>query len=291
LTVARRATLAAIASLVLASASVRAVAAPASDPPVSYLAAPPIIDGVLDDDLQALPLRTFPVIQESGPANPDRGARYRLAYGTGFLYVFIELDANTLAFRDRAYQNGDGFTLVIAKPEPGDGPTREFYVLACSAVDRRDMDWSRKVFWYYNVDHIFVPVSDDTKVAFHDGDGVISFELLLPWKDVHPYHPWLSEGIGFNLGVVNAVGDQERTVYKVVDDNIGAENSLRRYARLQFESPRHAGDPQTFVRLDRNTISAGETVHARAVTVARSCQRATARVLVSERKRRSTTGS
>jgi predicted esterase len=238
------------------------------EPAVTYLSQAPSIDGVLDASLQDLPIRSFTMVEKSASANPDVTMSYRLAYGAQFLCVYIEIEAEALTYRDRAYQNGDGFTLVLTHPAPGNAPSREFYVLACSAVDRESMEWTRKIFWYYNVDHIFKRTSDDTKTAFRDGDGTITFELLLPWSDVHPYHPWLSDGIGFNLAVAKAIGEKDVSSYRVVDAGIGDENSPREYALLQFEKPHHTCDPQTFVLFDRNNIAQGDTLHGRAVTVA-----------------------
>ncbi|HUV37623.1 MAG TPA: prolyl oligopeptidase family serine peptidase [Patescibacteria group bacterium] len=238
------------------------------EPAITYVSQAPAIDGVLDSCLQDLPIRRFTVVEKSASDNPDVTLSYRLAYGAQFLYVYIEAEAEELTYRDRAYQNGDGFTVVLTHPAPGNAPSREFYVLACSAVDRESMEWTRKIFWYYNVDHIFTPTSDDMKVAFLDGNGTITFELLLPWNDVHPYHPWLSDGIGFNLAMAKAIGKKDVNSYRVVDAGIGDENSPREYALLRFEQPQHVGDPQTFVLLDRNNVSEGDTLHARAVTVA-----------------------
>lgn len=238
------------------------------EPPVTYVSQAPAIDGVLDPELRDLPVRRFTMAEKTSLDNPDVALSYRLAYGARFLYVYIEIEAEELSYRDRAYQNGDGYALVLTHPAPGNAPTREFYVLACSAVNRPSMEWTRNVFWYYNVDHLFTPTSDDTKTAFLDGDGTIAFELLLPWKDVHPYHPWLSDAIGFNLAMAKAVGEKDVNSYRVVDAEIGTENGPREYALLTFEEPRHVGDPQTFALLDRNHIYEGDTLHARAVTVA-----------------------
>jgi predicted esterase len=238
------------------------------EPPVTYVSQSPVIDGVLDAELRNLPVRSFTMAEKTSLDNPDVTLSYRLAYGAQFLYVYIEVEADSLTYRDRAYQNGDGYALVLTRPAPGNAPTREFYVLACSSVNRPSMEWTRNVFWYYNVDHLFTPTSDDTKTAFLDGDGTIAFELLLPWKDVHPYHPWLSDAIGFNLAVAKAVGEKDVNSYRVVDAEIGTENGPREYALLRFEEPRHTGAPQTFVLLDRNNIAEGDTLHARAVTVA-----------------------
>ena len=238
------------------------------EPAVTYLPQAPEIDGVLDGNLAGLPVRRFNLVEKSAADNPDHNLSYRLAYGARFLYVYVEVEAAELTYRDRAYQNGDGFALVLTHPAPGNAPTREFYVLACSAVNRPSMEWTRNIFWYYNVDNIFLRTGEETKSAFHDGDGMIAFELLLPWSDVHPYHPWLGNGIGFNLALAKAVGEKGVNSYRVVDAGIGNENSPRESALLAFEPPQHAGEPQTFVLLGRNHLSEGDTLKARAVTVA-----------------------
>jgi predicted esterase len=250
------------------------------EPEVNYISLAPEIDGTLDDELEYLPERRFNMVLKSDSGNPDIPLSYRLAYGAHFLYVYIEVKAEEFQYRDRAYQNGDGFTVVLVAPKPENAPSGEFYVLACSAVDRKGMEWTRKIFWYYNVDNIFLPTSDEMEMAFRDGDGSIHFELLLPWKDVHPYHPWLSEGIGFNLGMAKAIGDDDVNLYKVVDAGIGSENSPREYALLRFEKPRHTGAPQTFVLPARNNISVGDTLLARAVTAAQDTFTESLRVLL-----------
>jgi len=238
------------------------------DGEVDYLYMTPAIDGKLDNNLQHLEPRQFTVRDKTDPSNPDISATYRLAYGSQFFYLYIEANADQLVFRDRAYQNGDGFHMVLAKPKPDQQPTDEFYVLACSAVDRDDMEWTRKIFWYYNVDNIFKRVSQDTRMEFAEKNGRISFELLLPWKDVYPYHPWISDGIGFNLCFVKAIGEQNKNFYKVLDAELGAENSKRDYVLLNFQNPVHKNEPQTYFTLDRNHIDTKSTLTGTSVTVA-----------------------
>ena len=65
-------------------------------------------------------------------------------------------------------------------------------------------------------------------------NGKISFELLLPWTDVRPYHPWLSERIGFNLTFVKAVEPKGVVFYQVVDDDSGHEFKQRAYIAPDF---------------------------------------------------------
>ena len=250
-------------------------------PPVQFLEHSPTIDGILDASLTDLSIRKFTrFIQEECEGTPA-DARYRLAYGTDFLYVYVEAAADSLIFRDRAFQMGDGFHMVLAKPRPENAPTDEFYVLACSAVNQPRMEWTRRTFWYYNAHDIFVPTGDDTRLEFHDGDGAISFELLLPWRDVHPYHPWISEGIGFNMRFVKAIGQEGRLRYDVVhDDCIGCELHPRQYALLQFEEPALAGPPQTFASTDRGHIFEGGRLGMTAVTAAASAGEGSLTVLV-----------
>jgi hypothetical protein len=236
------------------------------DPEVTFLPERPSIDGRLDEELSNLPVRQFALLRKSNPDNPVPPVHYRLAYGTDFLYVYIEAEAKGLTYRDRAFQNGDGFSLVIAKPRPDDEPTKEFYVLSCSAVNKSDLEWTRRVFWYYNVDNIFLSASENTRLEFRDGDGVISFELLLPWSDVHPYHPWISDAIGFNLQFVKAIGDKGFNRYKVFHGTVGRENSPRWYGYLKFQKPTKATQPQTFVSADRRNVEEGKPVNAIAVT-------------------------
>lgn len=225
--------------------------------PVPYLAARPAIDGVLDETLRALPARPFNLRAETGDTPSGLTATWRIAYGADFLWLYLESPGERLQYRDRAYQNGDGFHLVIAAPRPDNDPSDEFYVLACSAVDDPRLEWSRALFWYYNVVHIFRPVSAETRLATRAADGVIAFELLLPWKDVTPHHPWLSDGIGFNLTFVRAVGENDRVFFQVQSGEPGRENSPRTYSRLNFSAPTDTAS-RCFARLRTSTIGLDE---------------------------------
>jgi predicted esterase len=237
-------------------------------PQVTFLSRKPDIDGLLDSELHDLPVREFSRVAKSAPENPIVPCDYRIAYGTHFFYAYIEADGERLAFRDRAYQNGDGFAMVLCLPTPDDRPTDDFYVLACSAVDDPRLEWTRHVFWYYNVKYIFLRTGDDTQLEFAAKDGRISFELYLPWTAVRPYHPWISESIGFNLMFTKAIGEEEANWYRVIPGTVGGENLPRWYAHLDFEAPKVHGAPQTFVSTNLGNTYEGTPVDAIAVTAA-----------------------
>jgi len=237
-------------------------------PTVDFLSSIPVIDGKLDDELRSLPVRSFNLVDKSSPHNPDTNANYRMAYGAEYFYLYIEADGAHLSYRDRAYQNGDGFNLLLTRPKADNSATDEFYVLAAGAVDEERLAWSRNIFWYHNVTNVFVKTSDDTRVEFAEANGKISFELYLPWRDVHPYHPWLSdEGIGFNLKLNKAIGDDnEMNSLDVYEGVIWEENSLREYNRLQFEAP--ASSSQSISQITRNTIKSGDLIEFQTVDMA-----------------------
>ena len=226
--------------------------------PVDFLAVRPVIDGLLDDSLAQLPSREFHIEEKSSPENPDTSAHYRLAYGTDFFYLYIETDGDSFAFRDRSFQYGDGFNLLLALTENGQPRSDEFFVLAGGAVNKEALDWTRSIYWVYNVDTIFKSAGDSTKVEFRAHEGRLSFEVLLPWKDVYPYHPWISEGLGFNLRLNKAIGpDHERNQLTVLDDSIAKAGVDKAYIPLSFKAPR-IDTAQSYAILERNNITHGQ---------------------------------
>jgi predicted esterase len=247
---------------------------------VAFLQHPPAIDGTLDDDLRALVPQPFTVvIPEDGPASPAKPA-YRIAYGAGFLYLYIEVNDASVIDRDRAYQNGDGFQLALTRPRPGDAPTDEFYVMGFSTSPEASKSWRSKFVWYRNVDLAFTPLKSAV-LASAVKDGKTSIELLLPWTEVYPYHPWLSDSIGFNLSYVKATGETAKTNYFVVaDDRLQSEQSLRRYMRLEFQKPQVAEGSQAYAILERNHAERGEAVQAKLAIVSAGASQFSVRVRV-----------
>jgi predicted esterase len=243
------------------------LAAPEAEPAVNFLPAPPVIDGVLDAGLRALPARRFPVLDKDDPRNVAPAVTWRVAYGTDFLYLFIEVAADRAIVRDRGYQNGDGFHLVLARPRADGEASDEFYVLGFSAVSD-PASFYRQMIWYYNVDLAFRPLDHGTRFEIRSFRGRTGYELLLPWAEVYPYHPWLSEGIGFNLCFVKAEAGGRRTFYALLHDpKIQSEQSPRRYVRLDFQHPALTRGIQSCLVMNRNA-TAGSIVAVRVATLA-----------------------
>ncbi len=230
------------------------------EPAVNFLPAAPVIDGELDDSLQHLPVRPFRFLEKSSPENPVVEPTFRLAYGTDFFYLFVEAPGDSLIVRDRAYQNGDGLQLLFAIPDSSRRETDEFYVLGFSPRQDSRQTWQHQFVWYRNRALSFRRLKD-TRFKARAKNGKIGFEVLIPWKEIYPYHPWYLPQTGFNLCYVQAVGRGEKNYYFLVEDErLQSEQSSRLYAGMRFEPPAAGETVQMFAVLEKNHFLQGAEV-------------------------------
>jgi predicted esterase len=237
-----------------------AVAAQADGIPVAYLAAPPVIDGRLDPALKTLPRLDFPVREASATLPANWAPQYRIGYGADFLYLYIEVPDDHLITRDRAYQNGDGYILVLTEPRSDGAPSEVFSVLGFTASAQPLADWQAKFRWYHNKDLTFERLRT-AQTATLSENGHTGIELLLPWTAV-AQHPWLGP-IGFNLSYVKAEGEAAHSDFFVTaDDRIQSEQSPRQSVPLAFAPP--SGEvPALFVALAAGHVDHGTAATAR----------------------------
>ena len=201
---------------------------------IPYLDIKPKIDGHADPFLSEFELCEFNEIYKSRTSNRDAQVKYYTAYNSNFLYLYIVANADRIVKRDRAYQNGDGFHLMLGKTQKNNKPTDEFYILGFSP----QKSWCHKMIWYYNIELSMKKLGDMVEFETSENKGKISFELMLPWKAVPPYHPWIDDEIGFNLCFVKAIGLEEKNYYFVkYDKKMQGEQSKREYISLNFANP------------------------------------------------------
>jgi len=227
---------------------------------IPFLGTQPLIDGRPDASLTRLPWQELePLNDQTGAGAPPR-VRSAMAYGPSFLYILVESEGDTIVIRDRAYQNGDGFHLVVARPDTG-AVTREFYVLRFSPADSTRSIPAKKGVWYYNVDLSSRPLSAQSKFVCSTAGGRSYFELLLAWSDVHPYNPLFSDSIGINLCFVKAVGEKGKRMYFLkYDGNMQSEQRGRTYVNARFAEPGRLAQVTTLARLRRSTLRVGDTL-------------------------------
>ena len=242
------------------------------EPEVSFLAITPVVDGILDKWLRELPVRHFSYIHKDQPDNPDIRATYRLAYGINFLYIFIEVQGEKITFRDRAYQFGDGFHMILTNPRVEDELSDEFQLLAFSAANNPRQERFKLIKLLFDDGRVWPQLlGAESSFEFNVDGGKLGFELILSWKDVHPFHPLISEGIGFNLCFVKAVGEESYNLFFVKRDlSMMLGESAKAYIKLAFQTPGLKSGYQTFMLVDRNNVTEGEPITLKAVVVSSS---------------------
>ncbi len=262
-----RATLA-MTAVLLASASHLAAQASGSDGgsgspdplKIEFLARPPLIDGAPDPGTEALAPVPLPVFLNRADGAPATAVTVRLAYGADFLYLFLEAAQDSLRCRDRAYQNGDGVIVTLATPVAGDAATDEFQVLGFSPQPGIRRTWQYAFTWYKDRDWVGFPPLRGAAFAWSHEAGMARFEILVPWSEVAPYHPWFITDIGLNVGYTQAVGREGVIEYQLTaDPRLMYEVSPRLYRRARFIEPAlDDGTLTAAVSLEASHATAGE---------------------------------
>lgn len=225
---------------------------------VAFLERAPVIDGVLDPVAAALPAVALPYFEGSDGAKPAGDVFARIAYGADFLYLAVEAPQDRIQCRDRAYQNGDGIIVAIASPREGDAATDEFQVLGFSPRAPITRSWQYAFTWYKDRDWVGFPPLRGARFAWSSRDGRATFEVLVPWTEVAPYHPWFRSEIGLNIGYTQAVGAQGVIDYQLVPDPLlQYEVSPRLYRRARFVEPSLEGGMTLGVSLEKSHAAAG----------------------------------
>lgn len=230
----------------------------------------PTLDGLPDAGPDNMEWLKFPCYEKSDNTNPDITTRYKMGYTLNYLYLIIETESDSIFHRDRAYQNGDGFHLVIARPDSGRA-SAEFYVLRFSPADESGKIPARKGVWYYNVDLSGRQLSAATRLVCKSADRKSYFEMALPWSEVNPYHPLFSESIGINLCFVKAIGENDKNLYFLKrDKDIQSELSRREYLMAKFEQPSEPDYPVSFASIKNRNMVSGDSINIEIISFSES---------------------
>ena len=230
-------------------------------PEITFISERPVMDGILDDELkEILPKRDFQFKFNINVFKGSAGSNYRLAYNTEFLYLYAEAKADDFICNDRGYQNGDGFILTLAKPKSNNQPADEYYEFGFSSQTKEDQLWAQKILWNYNRKVILSTLDDDVILKYKAMDGKIGFELLLPWSEVYPYHPWISNELGINLFFMKAHEGKNIPNVQGILFGLPGEGTPRKYRLASFEMPKDTLINQTYIIAKRNNIQQGDNI-------------------------------
>ena len=151
--------------------------------------------------------------------------------------------------------------LILARPEPNGKPADEYYEIACGAHNNPKFEFPKIFLSGVNLNRIFMEISPDAKLEFSEGNGKISFELLIPWKDVKPSHPFLTGPIGFNLLLTIATSEPHGMIRYLVVDEDRIPFTKRNYDLLKFQAPKVQDTPQVNLNLKEGHIPTGGSLH------------------------------
>ncbi|TPN82282.1 carboxylesterase family protein [Aquimarina algicola] len=237
---------------------------------ISFLEKKPIIDGVLDKELTDLKEFEFNHIwQFDNPVTDTVPVTYRMGYTSTHLYVYIEAKSDSINYRKRGFVNGDGFKLLLAKPQL-DSLTDEYYDMVFSASKDKEY-WARKRIWEYNrAQGSNKKFSKNTLFEEKASNGKSGFEALISWKDIDPYHPWFMEKIGYNLYFAKAIQDTITNGYAVVEDEAIWDEEIpkRNYKLLSFDLPTTITNELVLFRCKNRNIIKQDTLWIEQVTKA-----------------------
>lgn len=161
-------------------------------------------------------------LNEIDGSNDDEKVETLVLYSENNLYVLVVSNQEKVIDNDRAYQNGDGFHFVIAKPKENNSLADEFYVVGVSPLN----DTKRRVFeWYKNVEFTGRQISNgDIKHKYMDGN--MYFLAVVSWEELNPYKPYIYEELGFNISYVKDINGEKKIFILEADEYIQCENIL-----------------------------------------------------------------
>lgn len=236
---------------------------------ISFLNFTPFVDGKLDNGLANLQKRQFNnFFRFDNPVTDSIDVTYRIAYTPTHLYLYIESKTDSITYRDRGFINGDGFKLLLAKPQK-DSLTDEYYDIVFSPSKDKNY-WARKRIWDYNrKQNSGKQLSAETQFVEAFFEGKCGFEVLLAWKDIEPYHPWFSEQLGYNLYFAKAIDNNAAIGYSVVkDEGIWDEEIPKRnYMPVIFEQPKIVNKESITTKLIKRNISTTEPLFLNLITI------------------------
>lgn len=161
------------------------------------------------------------------------------------LYFIIKVNKTEFKNNDRAYQYGDGFNLVLAKPK--EEASDEFYVIALSPFNH-----GRRVFiWYRNVDFLAQSIEKAEINMSKDGNYTY-FSIAIPWEEIKPMNPFEFKEYGVNIAYYEDEDNKLKEYMLRYDPHIQEENQKRIYDVFKFEEKNAFKEVEVFATLNKN---------------------------------------
>lgn len=190
--------------------------------------------------------------------SPDLKNRWHVdfipCYTHQYFCLLVRIDGTNIVSQDRAYQNGGGFALLLATPKEGNRDTDEFTVFGiCPFEKRESLRWSRFFVYYKDVALVF-KASEEAQIIT-EKDSLFSYVLvMIPWKLAQPLTPFITEQIGLNLWVAQAIEAEIPVQMHMLlkSEKLIAEQQPRDYLLYELQKPQQPRDEFEITHLLEN---------------------------------------
>ena len=145
--------------------------------------------------------------------------------------------------------------------------------------------WARKRIWDVNHNqNSNKSFGNKTFFEARNNGESNGFEALIAWSDVPPYHPFFSEGIGYNLYFAKAIGDTITNGYALVEDEgiWNEELPKRKYTTSPFRLPDDTDTDIVVFQLGRKNIIEGEHIFLRMATLSKEEKKETYTIAITQ---------
>jgi predicted esterase len=236
-------------------------------PAIHEVAAPMTVDGELAD-WAAVPWFSVPFRGETEAGVP--AARARLAYDGRYLYLALEVHADTLVFPERSWRFGDGFYLTVLMPGGGAASASHISFGFSRVGDRLErvvVNRSGEYFPGVDVGGVLLAMSPDPEALPAAGGGPVAwggdvvYEAAIPWPLLAPANPLADDSMALNIVTVHRGVRPERRFGMLAEDpDFDTERTPVRRGRslplVRQPAPRAAA---VVARLARPVIALGDT--------------------------------
>jgi len=196
--------------------------------------------------------------------SPDLDNRWHVdfipCYTPQHFCALVKIDSTNIVSKDRAYQNGGGFALLLAVSKEGNKDTDEFTVFGiCPFEEKESLRWSRFFVYYRDVSLVFSK-SDEAEIVVEKDQTHTHVLVMIPWKLAEPLTPFIAKEIGLNFWAAQSI-DAEIPVQMHMllrSERLISENQLRDYELYELENPQPPRDEfETTCLLESKHFSSG----------------------------------
>ncbi len=191
------------------------------------------IDGILDDwaGVAEIPINLSSTGEGIAPSE-GMAVSAKFTYDAKNFYAAVVAQDDTFEFPNRSWRYGDGFFLTFLDPAKGN-ESDSFYSFGISLVEKNP----EKVVVYK--DGVGFPGIDirDVELAIvpDEKEGVISYELSIPFKILVPFRPFMNDKWAINLIYADRDGSGRKLAQLYPDPDYDTEfSNKRKGAIFQF---------------------------------------------------------